>query len=64
MPLRDHFHVVPGKKKRNWSGLHGQWPATIVQQLRTKLPALNETLAIPLDLEASYEQTCHDLWIT
>jgi hypothetical protein len=24
---------------------------------------LNDELAIPLDLEASYEQTCHDLRI-
>jgi hypothetical protein len=25
---------------------------------------LAEALVIPLDLELSYEQACHDLWIT
>jgi hypothetical protein len=25
---------------------------------------LSDDLNIPLDLEASYEQACHDLWIT
>jgi hypothetical protein len=24
---------------------------------------LAEDLVVPLDLEASYEQACHDLWI-
>jgi hypothetical protein len=25
---------------------------------------LAEELAVPLDEEESYEQTCHDLWLT
>ncbi|MBW3599093.1 MAG: DUF4058 family protein [Planctomycetes bacterium] len=38
MPLRDHFHP-PLDDVASWEELHGQWPATIVQQLRKKLPA-------------------------
>jgi hypothetical protein len=37
MPLRDHFHA-PLDKRRSWDELHGMWPATIVQQLRPRLP--------------------------
>lgn len=37
MPLRDHFHP-PLSRKYSWEVLHGQWPAVIVQQLRSKLP--------------------------
>jgi hypothetical protein len=38
MPLRDHFRP-PLDNVASWEELHGQWPATIVQQLRKKLPA-------------------------
>jgi hypothetical protein len=38
MPLRDHFRP-PLDHRTTWEGLHGQWPAVIVQQLRKKLPA-------------------------
>ncbi len=38
MPLRDHFHP-PLNLKRSWDELHGQWPAMIVMQLMSKLPA-------------------------
>lgn len=37
MPLRDHFRP-PLDDRASWEGLHGQWPAVIVQQLRRKLP--------------------------
>jgi hypothetical protein len=38
MPLRDHFRP-PASKLASWEGLHGQWPAMIVQQLNAVLPA-------------------------
>jgi hypothetical protein len=38
MPLRDHFRP-PLDNVASWEELHGQWPATIVQQLRRILPA-------------------------
>ncbi|MHC5539346.1 DUF4058 family protein [Singulisphaera rosea] len=38
MPLRDHFRP-PLDLTTSWEGLHGQWPAVIVQQLRKRLPA-------------------------
>src|SRR5262249_39032787 len=37
MPLRDHFRP-PLADTASWEELHGQWPAVIVQQLRTILP--------------------------
>lgn len=37
MPLRDHFHP-PTSKLASWEGLHGQWPAVIVQHLKKQLP--------------------------
>src|SRR5438477_13207238 len=37
MPLRDHFRP-PLTDTASWEELHGQWPAVIVQQLRTVLP--------------------------
>ena len=37
MPLRDHFRP-PASKAASWEGLHGQWPAMIVQQLNSVLP--------------------------
>jgi hypothetical protein len=37
MPLRDHFRP-PLDNTASWEELHGQWPATIVQRLRKKLP--------------------------
>src|ERR1043165_4277734 len=37
MPLRDHFRP-PLDHAHSWEELHGQWPAVIVQHLRTKLP--------------------------
>jgi hypothetical protein len=36
---------------------------TVGQPLPTLPLWLREDLAVPLDLEASYEQACHDLWI-
>ena len=54
MPLRDHFRP-PVDNIASWEELHGQWPAVIVQHLHKQLP---------LDLEQSYEQACHNLWIT
>ena len=38
MPLRDHFRA-PLDETSSWEGLHGQWPAVIVQHLRKRLPA-------------------------
>jgi hypothetical protein len=38
MPLRDHFRP-PLNDIASWQELHGQWPAMIVQHLRSKLPA-------------------------
>jgi len=38
MPLRDHFRP-PLDDLTSWEGLHGQWPAVIVQDLRKQLPA-------------------------
>ena len=38
MPLRDHFRP-PLDTTASWEGFHGQWPAVITQQLRTRLPA-------------------------
>lgn len=38
MPLRDHFRP-PVSKLASWEGLHGQWPAMIVQHLAQVLPA-------------------------
>jgi Protein of unknown function (DUF4058) len=38
MPLRDHFRP-PVDQIASWEGLHAQWPAVIVQQLRKQLPA-------------------------
>ena len=38
MPLRDHFRP-PLDEIASWEELPGQWPAIIVQHLRTKLPA-------------------------
>ncbi len=37
MPLRDHFHP-PLDKRTSWEGLHGGWPAMIVQRLNSILP--------------------------
>lgn len=38
MPLRDHFHP-PVSRQESWEAIHAMWPAVIVQQLRTQLPA-------------------------
>lgn len=38
MPLRDHFRP-PLDNIASWEELHGQWPATLVQHLKRKLPA-------------------------
>jgi hypothetical protein len=37
MPLRDHFRS-PLDDTHSWDGLHGMWPAVIVQQLVKTLP--------------------------
>lgn len=37
MPLRDHFRP-PVSAAVSWEELHGQWPAVLVQQLKTQLP--------------------------
>jgi hypothetical protein len=44
---------------QTWS--HG---LAVGQPLPTLPVWLTETVAVPLDLESSYEQVCHDLWIT
>ena len=38
MPLRDHFRP-PVDDQVSWEGLHGQWPAMIVHELRKTLPS-------------------------
>ncbi|MBL8794994.1 MAG: DUF4058 family protein [Planctomycetia bacterium] len=38
MPLRDHFRP-PVSTRVSWEEIHGMWPARIVLQLRTVLPA-------------------------
>jgi hypothetical protein len=38
-------------------------PLMVGQRLPTLPLWLTEEVAVPLDLEASYEQACHDLWI-
>jgi hypothetical protein len=38
MPLRDHFRP-PIWNLSSWEGLHGMWPATMVQELVPQLPA-------------------------
>ena len=38
-------------------------PLVVGQPLPTLPLWLSEELAVPLDLEQSYEQACHDLWI-
>jgi len=37
MSLRDHFHP-PTSLRSSWEGLHGMWPATMVQRLSRSLP--------------------------
>jgi hypothetical protein len=37
---------------------------TVGRPLPTLPLRLNAKLVVPLDLEQSYEQACHDLWIT
>jgi hypothetical protein len=37
MPLRDHFRP-PISRRATWEAIHGQWPAVIVQQLKSQLP--------------------------
>ena len=37
MPLRDHFRP-PLDDRFSWDGLHGGWPAMMVQALSRKLP--------------------------
>lgn len=37
MPLRDHFRP-PLDDVHSWSGLHGGWPAVMIQQLNKGLP--------------------------
>lgn len=62
MPLRDHFHP-PLSRKASWEVLHGQWPARLVQQLRTTLPpgfvagpTVHHGARIEVDI-AAYEKT-------
>lgn len=38
MPLRDHFRP-PLSDFHSWEGLHGQWPAMMVVDLNSRLPA-------------------------
>lgn len=40
------------------------YPLELGQALPTLPLWLSETLAVPLQLETTYEQTCHDLWIS
>jgi hypothetical protein len=68
VPLRDHFQP-PISHIASWEEVHGIWPATwayplIVGKPPPNLPVwLTEELAISLDLEASYEETCRVLHI-
>jgi hypothetical protein len=72
MPLRDHFRP-PLDDSRSWDELHGAWPTVIVmawthtlgvgQPLPTVPLWLADNLAVPLELETSYEQTCRILRI-
>lgn len=57
MPLRDHFRP-PLDDQTSCEGFHGQWPAMIVLALPLWLA---DHLAVPLELEASYEETCRVL---
>ena len=61
MPLRDHFRP-PLDDKHSWEELHGQWPAVIVQHLRTRLPAgyiaapqLHAGSQVEIDIAAFHE---------
>lgn len=38
MPLRDHFRA-PLQQRSSWDLVHGMWPAMMVLQLNTRLPA-------------------------
>jgi hypothetical protein len=49
MPLRDHFRS-PLDDQRHWEGFHATWPVMVVAEL-----------AVPLELEESYEQSCEIL---
>lgn len=49
--------------KKNYLEASAQ-PLTLGQPLPTIPLWLAEDLVLPLDLEPSYEQACHDLWIT
>jgi hypothetical protein len=61
MPLRDHF-CPPVSRQVSWEEIHGQWPAVIVQQLKTQLPPgyvsgpkVHVGSSIEIDI-ATYEQ--------
>lgn len=71
MPLRDHFRPPPtyaalcrwlprGEKNylEAWST-----PLAVGERLPVIPLWLRADLVLPLDLERSYEQACHDLWI-
>jgi hypothetical protein len=50
--------------RRHGRSLESWWHALAVGQPLPTLPLwLAESLVVPLDLEAGYEQACHDLWI-
>lgn len=68
MPLRDHFHS-PLNDRHSWDEVHGQWPAMIVLQLFSILPAGYEaaprfqpSLSIETDLpeQDEYEVRVYD----
>ena len=61
MPLRDHFRP-PVESRHSWDGLHGMWPAVIVQKLFPQLPegfvaapGVHLGTAFEIDI-ATYEQ--------
>jgi hypothetical protein len=52
---------VPREKKAVLESM--AWPLVVGQPLPTLPLWLAENLMVPLDLDPSYEQACHDLWI-
>lgn len=53
--------IAKGARARLESWSHSM---TVGQQLPTLPLWLEESLVVPLELEPTYEQACHDLWIT
>jgi hypothetical protein len=56
MPLRDHFHL-PLRGLCSWESFHSAWAIEMMRQLNKTLPPGYVDLAVPLNLEWSYEAT-------